>query len=339
MRLSELGEFGLIARLAARFGQGLPPGMVGIGDDCAVIPWDEGTSLLVTTDLLIEGTHFRLGDLSPRDLGHKALAVNLSDIAAMGGVPESAFLGLGLPESTPVEWVEELIDGLGELAAATGTRVLGGDTTRSTAGVVLDLTVLGRAPTAHLKLRAGGRPGDVVAVTTSLGDSAAGLRLLLDQASARPPDEAAAATDELALIRRHVRPHPQLAEGRWLASRPEVHALLDLSDGLDSDLRQILQASSLGATIELDRLPCSAELSRCAARRGWDALPLAATGGEDYGLLLTLAPAAATETARAFAADLGHPLHLIGQLQEAPGLVYRQAGRPVELTDRGFAHF
>src|SRR3982750_3695953 len=213
MKLSDLGEFGLIERFSGQFLKGLQPGVVGIGDDAAVIPQDEENSLLVTTDMLIEDTHFLRSAIPPSDLGHKALAVNLRDIAGMGG-----------------------------------------DTPKVLAWVVVNITALGTIANRHIKLRSAARPGQVVCGTGNLGDSGSGLRLLLEK-KARDADAET-------LIGRHHRPLPHVGEGQWLGARTNVHAMMDVSDGIDSDLKRIIEKSGCGRAIDLGRLPLSGELMR-----------------------------------------------------------------------------
>lgn len=333
MKVTEIGEFGLIRRFSPPFMAPLAAGELGIGDDCAVLPQADGTVLLATTDMLVEDIHFLRRAIPPADLGWKSLAVNLSDIAAMGGSPHAAFLSLALPRDIEVAWVDAFFAGLKELADATGTELLGGDTTRSPDRVVVNIAVLGNARPGRVKLRSGARPGDAVCVTGFLGDSGGGLELVLAGATAADDDEAA-------LLRAHNRPRPHLAEGAWLATRPEVRAMMDVSDGIDSDLRRIGERSGCGARIDLARLPVSPELARVGARRGWELDRFAAAAGEDYCLLLTADPAGVTALAADFAAAFGRTLAIIGAITEEPEAVrYERAGREAKLHGHGFDHF
>jgi len=332
MKLSDLGEFGLIARFAPRFLRDLPPGVTGIGDDCAILPLAGERRLLVTTDMLVEGTHFLRAATPPRDLGHKSLAVNLSDIAAMGGRPTAAFLSLGLPGDIALPWLDAFFAGLRALARRERVALLGGDTTRTSGPLVINLAVLGEARAGRIKLRSGARPGDAIFVTGDLGDSGAGLRVLLGGR--------ARARDEAALVRRHNRPRAHLAEGAWLARRPGVTAMMDVSDGIDSDLRRIMERSGCGAAVDLDALPLSGALRRTARRWGWEAREIAAAGGEDYCLLATAAREAAPAMARAFARAFGRPLARIGTVTRSrDGLRYFSGGKRAEIARRGFDHF
>lgn len=325
MKINEIGEFGLIGRIAADFKSLIPQGWEGIGDDCAVIPWNEDKSLVVTTDLLVENVHFLRKKITPYQLGCKSLAANLSDIAAMGAKPVATFLSIGLPsETVEVEWCDAFFDGY----RSFGVPLLGGDTTSSPEGIVINITVLGMAENDHIKRRSDARPGDLIAVTGPLGDSAGGLQALLKNI---PHD-----TDIKELIKRHHKPRPHLAEGEWLGTCEEVHAMMDVSDGVASDLFHILRASGVGAAIQTDAVPTSPVLRKIAGQQGWNAVELALTGGEDYVLLLTVDPARINDLQKGFEARFGHPLHVIGECRSGkPEITYR--GTDNHFT--GFEHF
>ncbi len=330
--LGEIGEFGLIDRLDRAFPA--PPGVVGIGDDCAVLPGPGGVARLVTTDMLVEDIHFLRDRIPPGDLGYKSLAVNLSDIAAMGGTPAEAYLSLALPRDTELAWLDAFFDGMLELAGAQSVSLLGGDTTRSPGPIIVNVVVIGEVLEASVRRRSSGRPGDLLCVTGLLGESAAGLRALLDRPDPDPDP------DLEALVRCHHRPRPHLAEGRWLARQPGVRAMMDVSDGIDSDIRRILERSRCGAVVELDHLPLSDRLRRVCARRGWDPVESACTGGEDYCLLVSVAPDAWPQVRVGFEQAFGRPLHAIGMLdQDAGRLRYLSKGKPVSLRAGGYDHF
>jgi thiamine-monophosphate kinase len=333
VKVTEIGEFGLIRRFSPPFLAPLAVGELGIGDDCAVLPQADGSALLVTTDMLVEDVHFLRRAIPPADLGWKSLAVNLSDIAAMGGSPHAAFLSLALPRDVEVTWVDGFFAGLKELADATGTELLGGDTTSSPERVVVNIAVLGSARPELIKLRSGARPGDAVCVTGQLGASGGGLELVL-------AGRGAADNDEAELLRAHNRPRPHLAEGAWLAARVEVRAMMDVSDGIDSDLRRIGERSGCGALVDLARLPVSPALSRVGARRGWDLDRLAAAAGEDNCMLLSVDPTGVQALVADFAKALGRPLAVIGTITDEPEAVrYERAGRAATLRGHGFEHF
>ncbi len=310
-------EFGFIEQIAARFAALPANGFEGIGDDCAVLPIGNREALLFTTDLLTEGVHFLRAATSARELGRKSLAVNLSDVAAMGGRPVATLLSLSLPADTTDDWAAEFMEGYRELSERFGTALVGGDTTRSESGIVVNVTAIGRAETSHIKRRSDARAGDTIFVSGELGASGAGLADLLAGRCDTP----------LAAIHRN--PQPQVAEGLWLGTRPEVHAMMDLSDGLASDIRHILERSYCGAELDTERIPVAA---------GAD-LRLAACGGEDYKLLFTADTAAAERLAADFRNRFGVPLYPIGRITDGAELVWRQNGRPIELDWHGFSHF
>lgn len=310
-------EFGFIEHIRARFA-GLPDnGFEGIGDDCAVLPIGGGESLVFTTDMLAEGVHFLRAATSARELGRKSLAVNLSDVAAMGARPVATLLSLSLPADAAGSWAEEFMEGYRELSTRFGVTLAGGDTTRSEAGVTINVTAIGRTADAHIKRRGDARPGDVVFVGGELGASGAGLRDILDGRFATP----AAAI--------HRDPQPQVDEGFWLGAHEEVHAMMDLSDGLASDIRHILDRSGVGAEIDLERIPVAPEAD----------LQTAACGGEDYKLLFTVDASTAERLAADFRTRFGVPLYPVGRIVETQGLVWQRDGTPQLLDWQGFRHY
>ncbi|MCR4824441.1 MAG: thiamine-phosphate kinase, partial [Bacteroidales bacterium] len=301
-----------------------PEGLTGIGDDCAVLPQNSGRDTLVSTDLLIEGTHFLRADIPPHHLGWKSAAVNISDIAAMGGTPTATFLSVALPADLSPDWVEGFMRGYAELSARFGTALLGGDTTLSPDRICINVAVLGECPSGTARLRSSAREGDRICVTGTLGDSAAGLKAVLEGVERD--------ADVQALIDRHYLPLPRVAEGLRLAATPGVHAMMDISDGIGSDLGHILKASGTGAVIETADLPLSPALQRVCARRGWDPTELAAGGGEDYELLFTCTPEAG------IALDVPHTVigEIVPQVPAGKGMIqWRGAGHAF----RGFDHF
>lgn len=317
---------------------GADPGVLaGIGDDAAVLALTPGASLLATTDLIIEHVHFRRPGASPRDVGWKALAVNLSDIAAMGGVPRYALLALALPGSAGVKEVEEFVQGLHELARVHRVALVGGDTSSSPGGWMINVTVLGEHG-GQPRLRSAARPGHVVAVTGTLGGSAAGLCLLegqRDRARVAGLDQAADAE----LVAAHLRPTPRVAEGRWLGAAPGVHAMMDLSDGLATDLGHVCRESGVGARVRVDRLPVAPGALAAARALGADPLRWAAAGGEDYELLVTLDPALAPEVARGLEAATGTPLTAVGEITGDGGLAFLDARGQAIAMRPGYEHF
>ena len=310
-------EFGFIDHIKELFAALPDNGFEGIGDDCAVLPVGEGESLVFTTDMLAEGVHFLRPATSPRELGRKSLAVNLSDVASMGARPVGTLLSLSLPADTAGTWAEEFMLGYRELSEAFGVTLAGGDTTRSAAGITINVTAIGRIADAHIKRRSGARPGDAILVAGELGLSGAGLHDIL---AGRYDTPAAAA---------HRNPLPQVAEGIWRGARSEVHAMMDLSDGLASDIRHIMERSGVGAAIDIGRIPLA---------QGAD-VETAACGGEDYKLLLTADAAAADRLAADFRARFGTPLHPVGRITGSGKLEWLENGRPRALDWHGFTHY
>ncbi|MDR0955084.1 MAG: thiamine-phosphate kinase [Rikenellaceae bacterium] len=332
MTQKKSGEFGWIEQIRRQFGALVPSGAEGIGDDGAVIPLSDRQSLVVTTDMLIEGVHFVRSAIRPEDLGYKTLAVNLSDVAAMGAVPIASFLSVGWPADVSEAWREGFLQGYRSLSEEFGVPLLGGDTTAS-GRIVLSVTALGKVSNERIKRRNGARVGDLICLTGSLGDSAAGLVIQTEQ----PENEA-----EKQLLRAHHRPRPYIKEGEWLGGQRAVHAMMDVSDGIASDLRHILDESGVSARIDLDRLPISAALRDVAARRGWDAEQLAAAGGEDYVLLLTVDPQAFEAVNREYHLTFGTPLHPIGTIEAAeaePSIAWSREGKIISINWQGFTHF
>ena len=281
--LRGVGEFALIDAIRAKVGRlaGAPGIRVGIGDDAAVLEPMEGPTV-VTCDTLVEGVHFRIDRTPSRLLGRKCLAVNLSDIAAMGAVPRAAFVMMSLRTDLSREVFDGIVDGLAEMAAEHDVAIVGGDTTRIEGPAVVSITLLGEAVHAPL-LRSGARIGDRVYVTGTLGDSAMGLRVLLER-----PDE----RDSFAeVIARHLDPSPRVAVGLYLSGAGRATAAIDLSDGLVQDAGHVARGSGHAIRIDLARVPVSPAF-RAAARALalQDTLTPLVAEGEDYELLFTLPP-------------------------------------------------
>jgi len=327
MKLGELGEFGLIDSIRAQVGAA--PGVHrGIGDDAAELELPAGHRLLTSTDLLLEEVHFRFAWTSAYDLGRKAVAVNLSDIAAMGGTPRFLYVGLACPGATEVAELDAFVAGVLAEADNHGVALVGGDTCRSPGPWVISVTIEGTAPADMVIGRNGACPGDVILVSGTLGDSA--LALALWQQGETP---------EPWLAARHNRPTPRVALGRELASAGLATAMIDLSDGVSSDLEHILQASGAGAEILSAALPLSPAFRKQSALRP-ELIDLVLGGGEDYELLCTV-PAARVSEALAVGARVGVPLTAIGTVTEfGAGFRLRDsAGEVRPLLVRGYDHF
>ena len=331
-----LSEFSLIDRFFARraaAGAPRPDVPLGIGDDCALLAPRAGEMLAISTDMLVEGRHF-FADVDPHALGHKALAVNLSDLAAMGARPQAFTLAFSLPQASEA-WLEPFSNGLFELAERFDCPLIGGDTTGGPLN--LCLTVFGSVPAQHALRRDAAQPGDDIWISGVLGDARAGLGILRNEWQTNAADAA--------LFRRAMeRPEPRVALG--LALRGIAHAALDLSDGLAGDLLHILERSQVGATVDADAVPRSAALRQLPAdiqRR------CTLAGGDDYELCFT-APQAVRAAVEAAGRDARVSVTRIGTINAlqtaatvptpAPAIAWRDAaGTPLTLTLQGFDHF
>ncbi|MCL6613365.1 MAG: thiamine-phosphate kinase [Firmicutes bacterium] len=330
MDLKEIGEFGLIERLRAGCLHG--GGVIrGIGDDAAVLEFTPGALVLATCDMLVEGRHFLRQHITPYQLGRKALAVNLSDIAAMGGIPRHVLVSIGLTADLGVEFVEGIYEGMKGLAAATSVNIVGGDTVAAPV-LILDLTVLGEVESERLVLRCGARPGDLLLVTGELGASAAGLALLFSPSPDLPAEIGGS------LLRAHFEPRPRLEEGRALGGL--ATAMIDISDGLASEVHHLCQESGVGAMVWAEKVPIGPATREAARFLGRDPLAWALYGGEDYELLFSLPPERAEEV-MARLAEFGTPVRVIGECrppEEGINLCY-SSGRSFPLSPGGFDHF
>ena len=342
MKVSELGEFGLIRLLAVGVSQADPNLLVGIGDDAAVwSSWPQAT--VATTDILFQGVHFDLQSITWYELGWKALAVNISDVAAMGAVPRYALVNLGLPRDAEVEAVQELYRGMEGVGALFETKVVGGDTVQSP-GVMVAITVYGHAIDVHqskgkgraraqalILKRSAARPGDLVAVTGDLGASAAGLQMLR---TGKPLDPKIEAVLRLA----HLKPRPRVKEGQALV-RAGVKAAIDISDGTIGDLVKVCEASGVGARVWVDKLPVRSEVKHSFSDLSDE---FALHGGEDYELLFT-APASVINEARSLVkTETGVEITVIGEVtRENAGVVtvIDRTGTERSTKAGGYDHF
>jgi thiamine-monophosphate kinase len=331
MKVSELGEFGLIDLLARMIADSkadrIAPGrpIIGIGDDVAA--WHSDASIqLATVDSMVQDVHFSLDWTSWRELGWKSLAINLSDIAAMGGVPEYALVALSLPEDTDVEDVTGLYEGIIEIARQFHVAIVGGNISRAPE-ISVTVTVLGSSLNHDLLRRSTARPGDTIAVTGYPGSAAAGLEVLTKKL------KYAQETDKY-LRNAFLRPVPRVAEGQVLVKNG-ITTAIDISDGLLSDLRHICEASKVGARVEIHRLPVHAAVSENFGER---ARELTLAGGEAYELLFTGGAGAIERAAK----KLRCPVTTIGEITAGePGKidVFDAHGNPVKISQTGWEHF
>ncbi len=312
--LSEIGEFGFIERVTRQV-IFRPEGVIqAVGDDASVFEPRTGMVLLITTDMLVEGVHFTLETTSFRLLGRKSLAVNLSDMAAMGAEPLDAYVCLAVPQRLTLENLEDLYEGLREMGQKHRVNILGGDTTRSHGPLVISIALTGCAKKDLVVFRSGAKPGDLIYVTGTLGDAGAGLDLLL-RGSAWSEEKGSP------LVRAHLDPRPHVCEGRFLAERGFPTAMMDLSDGLASDLRHICKRSGVGALVKEEAIPLSKDLRQYALELGLNPVSLALAGGEDYCLVLTVPAAKAAEMESAFEERFHRPIWRIGEATEDPRIL------------------
>jgi thiamine-monophosphate kinase len=326
VNLRELGEFGLIKRIAGRVicKDGVS---VGIGDDAAAVSPTSGCLTLVTSDMLVEGVHFDLSLCDASTLGRKSLAVNLSDIAAMGARPRHFLLSLAVPPALTVEYLDRFIAGMLEWAAEFDVALIGGDTCSSRDGLVISVTAMGEQQPEKVVRRGGAAPGDLIWVTGTLGDAALGLELL------RRGERKGEA------VARHLDPTPRVREGLALAEAGLPTAMIDVSDGLLADLGHILEQSGVGARLKLTQLPLSPSFQRSAPVIIPDPFVFPLAGGEDYELLFTT-PTSREAAVKAALKDCEVQASVIGEITGDGELTVLDAdGRNYPVTARGYNHF
>jgi thiamine-monophosphate kinase len=326
--VASVGEFALIDRLRRLVPTTGPGVTVGLGDDAAVLAF--GGPVLATCDTQIEGIHFAWDLCAAEDIGWRAVAVNLSDIAAMGGTPRFLLISLALPPSTPADRVENIYRGIAEISAAHDVVVAGGNLSSTPGPLVIDVTALGDA--GRPLTRAGARPGDRVWVTGTVGKAAAG-RFLARRPGVQVPGRAA-------LVAAYCRPTPRVEAGRTLGGMPALSAMIDTSDGTASDLLHLAEASSAGVRIDADRLPAAPGLAEAAHEAGHGPASWTLGGGEDYELLFTAA-AAFDAQAPGLAARLNLPLTCIGEILPASEgrWIFDRGGHRRPLAAEGWDHF
>lgn len=331
MKIREIGEFGLIERIESRVGRASYPVIIGIGDDASVLDGDSAYDIVTTTDMLIEGVHFIREGTPPYDLGYKSHTVNLSDVAAMGATPVQSFLSLALPPDADVESVESFVEGFME--AGDGVQLCGGDTVSSPPGWAISVTVIGRVPSGRVLRRDAAVPGDSIWLSGPVGDSAAGLAILLGKAEALNEEDAQY------LISRHNRPIPCIQMGRLLVEADLSMCAIDLSDGLLQDLGHICERSRIGAQLDTERIPLSRQIVSTAENSGHDPLRWALSGGEDYSLLFTIKPANEERLARVLENESIEAVP-IGRIIPGNGITLLDKGKPVPFDSvGGFDHF
>lgn len=332
MDLKEIGEFGFIKRFAHTFDPFIKGNALGIGDDCAVIPLSETENYVITTDLLNEDIHFLKDEISPEELGYKSLAVNLSDIAAMGAEPKFSFLSIGIPKHISVEYLDAFMSGFYALSEKYKLPLMGGDTTKSTDKLVINVSIVGQCKSSEMHLRSMAKAGDLICVTGFLGDSAAGLRIILEKLERNAENKT--------LVQKHHLPEPRILEGLWLAKQASVHAMMDISDGIASDLLHILEASGKSAFIYTEKLPISENLQNVATKNKWNTVELASAGGEDYELLFTMSAKDLERLNEAYTNLFSEGISVIGEIKEGPSsITWMKDGIEILNNKGGFNHF
>ncbi len=335
MLVGEIGEFGLIGRISGMLAEPAAGVVRGIGDDVAVLDASGPEYLLATCDIQVEGVHFTRQAITPYQLGRKAAAINVSDIAAMGGDPRWALVSLAIPGSTEVGYVEELYRGLREQAALAGASIVGGNLSRMESLIVVDFTLLGLVAPEQLTLRSTARAGDAILLTGSPGESRAGLELI------RRQDLAVSGLSRQKLLERHLSPQPRLVEGQLLARSGQVTSMIDVSDGVISDLCHICKSSGKGAEIEAASLPVSPAICEAAHAAGADSLEWVLSGGEDYELMFTSSPEAVPGLRKMLLDETGTSCAQIGRITAEIGEVWVQLadGKRIAPSEKGWDHF
>ncbi len=326
LTVADIGERALIARIKARVS--MPSWVViGPGDDAAVIRPERGTFDVLTTDAQVEGVHFDRRFVPADAIGHRALAVNLSDLAAMGASPRAALLSLALPPSLDVSDFEGLIDGVLAVAAMHNVTLIGGNITQTPGPLTVDVTAIGSAKPRRILTRAGARPGDAVYVTGLLGQAAVGLqRLRVGEAGPDP------------CVDRYLRPQPRVRAGMLLGRNRAASSCMDVSDGLADCVRQVAEASGVGISLDAAAIPVAADVREAQSRRGRDPLEPALSGGDDYELFFTVRPAHKGRL-RAVCQQLGDlPITRIGVVTKARDLLVRDEDGTRPLPE-GYEHF
>ncbi len=343
-RVRDVGERALIERIKVR----MPPPPAGlivpIGDDAAVAVPDRGALQVLTTDALVEGVHFDRRFSSPADIGYKALAVNASDVAAMGGTPRLALLSLMLPDDLAMGELDGIVDGLLQMAAECGAVLAGGNITRSPGPLVIDVTVSGSVRPRKVLTRAGGRPGDALYVTGRIGAAAAGLEWLRAATAGMPQASGATLTarpDEASMaecVARHCRPEPRVRIGALLGRNRAASACMDLSDGLADAVTQIAEASGTGARLDGTVLPMHPGAASWFSRAGGDPVAACLAGGDDYELLFAVPRRARGRLRGVLREARGVPVTCIGELT-AERTIGISRGDRSEPLPAGFTHF
>jgi len=335
MLLAQVSEFGLINRIKELTQKHQPQNViVGIDDDAAAIRIIDNEILLLTTDTMIEGVHFDLSYFTCFQLGQKIMAVNISDIAAMGGRPSYVLIALSIPPTVPLKSVEELYQGIIRIGDRYDISIIGGDTTSTPQNIFISITLVGYTNPEKLTLRSGAKEGDVVCVTGFLGMSKAGLKVLRDEELVKQ--------DKFEkLISKHLTPEPRLHEAQFLVQNGNIHSMIDVSDGLLADLDHICKLSNVGAEIFSETIPVEESTKRVAHHFDDSWLNYAISGGEDFELLITMPENDYNKIVHDFEKILRLNLTKIGRIvKKDKGVkVFDKGGKVIPINSRGYDHF
>ena len=325
MKINEIGEFGLIDILKQNTINNKDNIIKGIGDDAAVFSVENNLLQLATTDMLVEGIHFNREFITAWQLGYKAIAVNFSDIAAMGGTPTNILISLAIPSDIDVDFMVQLYDGMKYLTKKFNANIIGGDTVASLQGLVINVTVLGTVPLPLVKYRSGAKNGDLVVVTGDLGSSAAGLEILLNKYEQEQYE---------ILVKKHLMPFPQLNYGEIIANY--ANSMNDISDGLASEANEISTASEVGIMLKENKMPVLKETKEVAKVFQKDVLDYVLFGGEDYQLVFTITPEKLTQ----LQGEL-NDLTIVGEVCSSFNGVKleRNDGTIIDIKSKGYNHF
>ena len=323
MKISQLGEFGLIDRIRKKNinRTGSSGAVIGIGDDCAVVKCKRGRNLLFTTDTLIENVHFSKKHFSNFDIGYKSIAINLSDIAAMGGVPLYALITAGFPASTEVRVADEILRGIKKLTREFGVEIIGGDTVKSPTALIISVALIGRTISGTGIKRSGAKPGDVIFTTGPFGDSAVGFRLLQR-----------GITGHKGLKQKHLRPYPKIKDGVFIAKSGFANSMIDSSDGFDKSIRLICEESGVGCEIRFDKIPVSSEFKSVSSSLKLPTSDLILFGGEEFELIFTVP----FKKKSYFAGNF----YEVGRITRGKDIVYvDKKGKRMNFGNGGYDHF
>ncbi|HEY3373989.1 MAG TPA: thiamine-phosphate kinase [Candidatus Aquicultor sp.] len=332
MKVKDIGEFGLIERIAAIVEYADERVIVTIGDDTAVVRPTRLDYTLLTTDLLVEDVHFVIDKITPWQLGYKSIAVNVSDIASMGGLPSYCVVSLAVHPETDVAFIEDMYRGMADISRKYGIRIVGGDVTKADK-LVVNIALVGEVEAENLCLRSDAQVGDLIMVTGELGASAAGLRLILNN------DLRTKVKRTADLLRAHNVPEPRVAAGRALA-QAGVDAMEDISDGLAGEVRHICEASDVGARLYLNKIPIGGGVAQVAELTGERAVDLALFGGEDYELIFTV-PQELQESIEQVMQSIQEKVSVVGETTDTGNgiTIVDWSGMEQPLPMGGYTHF